>query len=107
MVRGALRSPFVARALGPKGVVFASNRKDGDSVYAVVDSNGDHGADAVQVVASGLDTPNGIAYRNGTLFIAEVDGCCASTASTRSSTSRRSQRSSPISCRRRVRHGRL
>jgi glucose/arabinose dehydrogenase len=59
-------------ALGPKGVVFASNRKEGDSVYAVVDSNGDHRADAVKVVASGLDTPNGIAYRNGTLFIAEV-----------------------------------
>jgi glucose/arabinose dehydrogenase len=59
-------------ALGPKGVVFASNRKEGDSVYAVVDSNGDRKADAVKVVASGLDTPNGIAYRDGTLFIAEV-----------------------------------
>ncbi|HTV17521.1 MAG TPA: PQQ-dependent sugar dehydrogenase [Polyangiaceae bacterium] len=59
-------------ALGPKGVVFASNRQEGDKVYAVVDSNGDHKADAVKVVASGLDTPNGIAYRNGSLFIAEV-----------------------------------
>ena len=59
-------------ALGPKGVVFVSNRQEGDSVYALVDANGDHRVDAVKVVASGLDTPNGIAYRDGTLFIAEV-----------------------------------
>lgn len=59
-------------ALGPKGVVFVSNRKEGDKVYALVDANGDHRVDSVKVVASGLDTPNGIAYRNGVLFIAEV-----------------------------------
>lgn len=59
-------------ALGPKGVVFASNRDDGDKVYALVDANGDHRVDAVKVVASGLDTPNGIAYRDGALFIAEI-----------------------------------
>jgi glucose/arabinose dehydrogenase len=58
-------------ALGPKGVVFASNRR-ADKVYALVDADGDHHADAVKVVASGLDTPNGIAYRDGALFIAEV-----------------------------------
>lgn len=69
-------SPAVpnARSLarGPKGVVFASNRKEGDKVYAVIDENGDHRVDAVKVVASGLDTPNGIAYRDGALYIAEV-----------------------------------
>jgi glucose/arabinose dehydrogenase len=59
-------------ALGPKGVVFVSNRTEGDKVYALIDTNGDHRVERVQVVAEGLDTPNGIAYRNGSLFIAEV-----------------------------------
>jgi glucose/arabinose dehydrogenase len=58
-------------ALGPKGVVFVSNRTS-DKVYAVVDSNGDHKADRTLVVAKGLDTPNGIAYRDGALYIAEI-----------------------------------
>ncbi len=58
-------------ALGAKGTVFVSNRTE-DKVYALVDANGDHKVDRVHVVASGLDTPNGIAYRNGTLYIAEV-----------------------------------
>jgi glucose/arabinose dehydrogenase len=58
-------------ALGPKGVVFVSNRTE-HNVYALVDKNGDHKVDAVKVVAHGLDTPNGIAYRDGTLYIAEV-----------------------------------
>ena len=58
-------------ALGPKGVVFVSNRTE-DKVYALVDANADHQVDRVQVVASGLDTPNGIAYKDGSLFIAEV-----------------------------------
>jgi glucose/arabinose dehydrogenase len=58
-------------ALGPKGVVFVSNRSQ-DKVYALVDTNADHRVDAVKVVASGLHSPNGIAYRNGTLYIAEI-----------------------------------
>jgi glucose/arabinose dehydrogenase len=58
-------------ALGRKGTVFVSNRTE-DKVYALVDANGDHRPEKVHVVASGLDTPNGIAYRDGSLFIAEV-----------------------------------
>jgi glucose/arabinose dehydrogenase len=58
-------------ALGPKGTVFVSTRED-DKVYALVDSNGDHKVDHVHVIASGLDTPNGIAYQKGSLYIAEV-----------------------------------
>ena len=41
-------------------------------VYAVVDRDGDHRADQVHVVASGLDLPTGIAFRDGTLYIAVV-----------------------------------
>jgi len=56
-------------ALGPNGTVFVGSRI-GDKVYAVVDRDGDHRADSVLVVASGLDQPNGIAVRNGALYVA-------------------------------------
>jgi glucose/arabinose dehydrogenase len=58
-------------ALGKPGTTFVSTRRD-DKVYALVDTNGDYEADRVHVVASGLDTPNGIAYKDGSLFIAEI-----------------------------------
>jgi glucose/arabinose dehydrogenase len=58
-------------ALGPRGVVYVSTRRD-SRVYAVVDRNGDHKADKVHTVAEGLHTPNGIEYRDGSLYIAEI-----------------------------------
>jgi glucose/arabinose dehydrogenase len=58
-------------ALGRKGTVFVSTRQE-DKVYALVDENGDYTADRVHVVAKGLDTPNGIAYKDGSLYIAEI-----------------------------------
>jgi glucose/arabinose dehydrogenase len=56
-------------ALGPRGTVFVGSRTVG-KVHAVVDSNGDHRADRVVLIASGLDQPNGIAMRNGALYVA-------------------------------------
>jgi glucose/arabinose dehydrogenase len=53
--------------LGDKGTVFVSNRQL-DKVYAVVDRNGKR---EVKVIASGKDRPNGLAFSNGTLYIAE------------------------------------
>jgi len=53
--------------LGDKGTVFVSNRQF-DKVYAVVDRNGKR---EVKVLASGLDRPNGLAFHNGALYIAE------------------------------------
>jgi glucose/arabinose dehydrogenase len=53
--------------LGDKGTVFVSNRQL-DKVYAIVDRNGKREA---KVIASGLDRPNGLAFHNGTLYIAE------------------------------------
>ena len=58
-----------AMALGPRGTVFVGSRTVG-KVHAVVDSNGDHRADRVVLIASGLDQPNGIAMRNGALYVA-------------------------------------
>ena len=56
-------------AIGPKGTLLVGSRT-GDKVHAVVDSNGDHRADKVIVIASGLSQPNGIAMRNGALYVA-------------------------------------
>ncbi|HEY1372663.1 MAG TPA: PQQ-dependent sugar dehydrogenase [Candidatus Binatia bacterium] len=53
--------------LGDKGTVFVSNRVL-DKVYAIVDKNGKR---EVKVIASGLDRPNGLAFHQGTLYIAE------------------------------------
>lgn len=58
-------------ALGPKGVVFVGSMTAG-KVYAVVDKDGDHRADAVHVLASGLERPSGLAYRDGSLYVAAV-----------------------------------
>ncbi len=56
--------------LSPKGILFVGNR-GGDKVYAVVDENKDGKADKVYTIGSGLDSPNGVAFRNGSLFVAE------------------------------------
>ena len=40
--------------------------------YAVLDRNNDSKADEVLVLAEGLDMPNGVAFRNGSLYVAEV-----------------------------------
>jgi len=56
-------------ALGPHGTVFVGSQLAG-KVHAIVDTNGDHKADRVVVIASGLDWPNGVAMRNGALYVA-------------------------------------
>ena len=57
-----------ARSLreGAKGTVFVGSRLV-DKVYAV--TAGDH---KVKVIASGLHRPNGVAFHDGTLYIAEL-----------------------------------
>jgi glucose/arabinose dehydrogenase len=56
-----------ARSLrtGGRGTVFVASPASG-KVYAVDRER------AIKVIASGLDRPSGLAFRNGTLFIAEV-----------------------------------
>jgi glucose/arabinose dehydrogenase len=58
-------------ALGPDGVVFVGSRSAG-KVYAVVDIDGDQRADAVHVLAEGLNNPSGVAFRDGALYVAAV-----------------------------------
>ncbi|MCO4795590.1 MAG: sorbosone dehydrogenase family protein [Bacteriovoracaceae bacterium] len=58
-------------ALAPDGTLFVGNR-GGDKVYAVLDTNKDYKADKVITLAKGLRMPNGVAFRNGNLYVAEV-----------------------------------
>ena len=56
-------------ALGPQGTVFVGSQRAG-KVHAVVDRDRDGRAERVVVIASGLDQPNGVAVRNGALYVA-------------------------------------
>lgn len=57
-------------ALSPSGTLFVGNRNE-DKVYAVQDTDGDFKADKVFVLASGLKMPNGVAFKDGDLYISE------------------------------------
>lgn len=58
-------------AMSPSGVLYIGNR-NGDKVYAVKDTDGDFKADKKWVIASGLNMPNGVAFKDGDLYVAEV-----------------------------------
>lgn len=57
--------------LGSGGTVFAGTRTAG-VVYAITDSDGEPGADSVRVLAEGLNMPNGVAFLDGDLYVAEI-----------------------------------
>jgi glucose/arabinose dehydrogenase len=59
-------------ALSPGGVLFVGNRSK-DKVYALVDEDGDFKADKKYVIASKLNMPCGVAFRDGDLYVAEVN----------------------------------
>ncbi len=59
-------------ALGTQGTIFASTRNL-DRVYALLDTDQDGKADQSYVVAKGLKVPNGLAFRDEDLYIAEID----------------------------------
>lgn len=58
--------------LGDSGTLFVGTRSAG-KVYAVLDRNHDTKADEVITIAEGLNMPNGVAFREGSLFVAEVN----------------------------------
>ncbi|MBK9530412.1 MAG: sorbosone dehydrogenase family protein [Chitinophagaceae bacterium] len=57
---------------GQKGTLFVGNRSK-DKVYAVTDADKDGIADTVFVIDKGLNMPNGVAFRKGSLYVAEVN----------------------------------
>ncbi|MEB2785418.1 PQQ-dependent sugar dehydrogenase [Algoriphagus persicinus] len=58
-------------AISEDGIVFAGSRQEG-SVYAVIDEDGDGKADTKFTLAEDLQMPNGVAYKDGDLYVAEV-----------------------------------
>lgn len=62
-----------ARSLtrSPSGTIFVGTRRGAGRVYAVVPQA--DGTRQVKIIASGLNSPNGVAFRDGSLFVAEID----------------------------------
>jgi glucose/arabinose dehydrogenase len=58
-------------AVSESGIVFVGNRQE-KNVYALVDENGDGKADSKYVLANDLRMPNGVAIKDGDLYVAEV-----------------------------------
>jgi glucose/arabinose dehydrogenase len=57
--------------LSPAGTVYVGTRGQG-VVYALRDTDADGKADQVFVITRGLHSPNGVAFRDGSLYVAEV-----------------------------------
>ncbi|MBD8487416.1 PQQ-dependent sugar dehydrogenase [Echinicola sp. CAU 1574] len=54
-----------------EGIVFVGNR-DEKNVYALIDSDGDGKANFRYTLAADLRSPNGVAYKDGDLYVAEI-----------------------------------
>ncbi|HMU04782.1 MAG TPA: PQQ-dependent sugar dehydrogenase, partial [Saprospiraceae bacterium] len=63
-----------ARSLSysPSGTLFVSTRSEGN-VYALKDTDGDYIADKRYTIIQGGNMPNGVAFKDGDLYIAEVN----------------------------------
>ncbi len=59
-------------ALSPRGILYVGSREEG-KVYAVVDGDRDGRADKVHVIARGLKMPSGVAFRDGALYVADIN----------------------------------
>jgi glucose/arabinose dehydrogenase len=59
--------------LAPGGTLFIGTRSQRGPVFAVVDSNKDFRGDAVFKVDDRLYMPNGVAFRDGSLYVAEIN----------------------------------
>lgn len=57
-------------AIGTRGTVFVGSRSAG-RVYALIDHSGNGRADEILTIAHGLDDPNGVAFHDGALYVAE------------------------------------
>src|SRR5512138_108686 len=58
-------------AIGAKGTIFVGTRKD--RVYAVSGTPGSGTKPTVRVIAENLNMPNGVAFRDGALYVAEIN----------------------------------
>ncbi len=68
--QGVINARMMCR--GDNGTIFVGSRREG-SVYALRDNDQDFVAESVQNVACDLYMPNGVAFRDGNLYVAEVN----------------------------------
>ena len=59
-------------AMSDNGTLFVGNRR-GKRVYAIRDTDRDYKADSIIVLDTTFQVPNGIAFRDGSLYVAEVN----------------------------------
>ena len=59
-------------SLSPDGTLFVGTRPHG-RVYALRDEDGDLKAERVILLASDLNNPNGVAFKDGDLYVAEIN----------------------------------
>lgn len=57
--------------ISPSGTLFVGTQGAG-KVYAVRDENNDGKADKIYTIAKDLDTPNGVAFKDGSLYVATI-----------------------------------
>jgi len=58
-------------AMGANGTLFVGTRNEG-KVYALKDTDGDYKVDENYTIASDLEQPNGVAFKDGDLYVAAV-----------------------------------
>jgi glucose/arabinose dehydrogenase len=58
-------------ALAPDGTLFVGQRRN--TIYVVTDKNGDHKADSVTPLTTSLRVPNGLAFKDGALYVGELN----------------------------------
>lgn len=59
-------------AVSDNGIVFVSTKDVPGNVYGLLDSTGSGVADTTVVLLTNQNAPNGIAFFNGSLFVAEI-----------------------------------
>ncbi len=58
--------------LSDQGVLYVGTRNEG-KVYALEDRDKNGRADRMDVIAEGLNSPNGVVWKDGDLYVAEID----------------------------------
>lgn len=59
-------------AMGDDGTLFVGTRNE-NTIYAIQDRDKDHRADKIMVLDTALSVPNGVAFKKGSLYVAEVN----------------------------------
>ncbi|WP_420601802.1 PQQ-dependent sugar dehydrogenase [Flagellimonas sp.] len=58
-------------AMGDNGTLFVGTRNE-KTVYAIQDLDGDYRAERIMALDTTLEVPNGVAFKDGALYVAEV-----------------------------------